>query len=170
MKTLTEVLRWGAGELVAVSETPHLDAEVFLQKILSFKKLDILTKSDTSLSEDQVTRFRHYIDRRKKHEPVAYIIGTKAFWDYEFTVSPKVLIPRPETETLVAGTGDAGDRFRHSGDGQWIFNLGTKNLDAPAQYAIKVYLNLDSTDPTKPQILVDPDGDGITGVFATQKK
>jgi release factor glutamine methyltransferase len=64
------------------------------------------------VAEDELARFRELVRRRLQHEPVQYIVGTTEFYGLEFTVSPHVLIPRPETEHLVEAVIDrlkAGD-------------------------------------------------------------
>lgn len=84
-------------------ETPQLDAEVLLAHALGCERHELFT---TPLKEARVPYgklelFQSYIERRKKREPVAYIRGFKEFWSIKIKVTPDVLIPRPETETLV---------------------------------------------------------------------
>lgn len=66
--------------------------------------------------------FESYVKRRMAHEPVAYIVGYKEFWSLEFEVSPAVLIPRPETETIVE---QVLDRYPSSSTALKILDLGT---------------------------------------------
>ncbi len=82
-------------------ESPRLDAELLLAFALGIERIDLYLRHDQPLSTEELHRFRELVKRRRAREPVAYITGTKAFWDLELTVSPEVLIPRPETECVV---------------------------------------------------------------------
>lgn len=77
--------------------TPVLDTEVLLAYALKISRNELLLKDSIEIPES----FFELIERRCKHEPVAYIIGKKEFWDLEFFVNRNVLIPRPETETII---------------------------------------------------------------------
>jgi len=61
----------------------------------------LITRGGEALSTEQEARLRELIERRRKGEPVAYLTGRREFWSLELTVTPDVLIPRPETELLV---------------------------------------------------------------------
>ncbi len=82
--------------------TPRLDAEVLLSHHLGLDRPGLYIHFHKSLSDSETASFRKLIDRRKRGEPVAYITGSKEFWSLPLTVSPDVLIPRPDTEVLVA--------------------------------------------------------------------
>jgi release factor glutamine methyltransferase len=82
-------------------ETSSLDASILLCFILNCNRADILAASFNALDEVQTSSFHSLINRRLKGEPVAYITGSKEFRYLDFTVNPSVLIPRPDTETLV---------------------------------------------------------------------
>ena len=82
-------------------DTPYLDAEVLLAHVLTQNVTWLVGHRDTGLTAAQVQLFSEYVTRREKREPVAYIVGHKEFFGLDFTVSPEVLIPRPETELLV---------------------------------------------------------------------
>jgi release factor glutamine methyltransferase len=82
--------------------TPRLDAEVLLAETLATDRVGLYTHFDQPLQPDELTRFKEFIRRRLRREPVAYILGRKEFWSLPLRVTPEVLIPRPETETLVA--------------------------------------------------------------------
>ncbi|MEY4630687.1 MAG: hypothetical protein RIQ81_807 [Pseudomonadota bacterium] len=100
--TVMETLQWSAGFLKEKgSESPRIDAELLLCAVLDFKRVELYTKFDRPLNESERARYRDHIRRRASGEPVAYILGSKGFAGLEFTVSPAVLIPRPETELLV---------------------------------------------------------------------
>jgi len=81
--------------------TPRLDAEVLLSRLLGVGRTKLFVLSNTNLPDERVEDFQRFIDRRRRGEPVAYIVGSKEFWSLPFEVTPDVLIPRPETEILV---------------------------------------------------------------------
>ena len=83
------------------SETPRLDAEVLLAWVLGIDRSGMLTHPDALLSGGHVEHFDAALERRESGEPVAYIRGMKEFYGSIITVDPRVLVPRPDTETLV---------------------------------------------------------------------
>ncbi|GAM99275.1 protein-N(5)-glutamine methyltransferase PrmC [alpha proteobacterium U9-1i] len=82
-------------------DTPVIDARLLLEAGAGVARLDIITDPRRALSQEQVDAVELLVARRLKREPVAHIVGAKAFWTIELKVSPAVLIPRPETELLV---------------------------------------------------------------------
>lgn len=78
-----------------------LDAEVLLSFIMKKSREYILSHPETVLMEEQIKSLNQLIDRRKKGEPVAYLINQKEFFGLDFYVNKNVLVPRPETELLV---------------------------------------------------------------------
>jgi release factor glutamine methyltransferase len=82
-------------------DTPRLDAEVLLAHILGMDRVGLYVNFDRPLQAGEVDAYRIAVRRRAQREPVAYIIGEKEFMGKPFTVTPDVLIPRPETELLV---------------------------------------------------------------------
>ena len=82
-------------------ETPRLDAELLLAEVLSSDRVCLYTEYDKPLGSDERSRFRELVERRSRHEPVAYLTGRKGFYSLELEVGPGVLVPRPETEHLV---------------------------------------------------------------------
>ena len=106
--TLMTALQWSADFLKAKgSETPRVDAEWLLSAVLGFQRVELYTNFDRPLNEMEREKYRNYIRRRASGEPVAYILGEKAFAGRDFLVSHVVLIPRPETELLVEHVTDA---------------------------------------------------------------
>lgn len=83
------------------SDTPRLDAQVLLGHILGVNRAYLLAHDDEMLADAQQQQVEAYIKRHAQGEPIAYILGTKGFYDLEFRVTPDVLIPRPETELLL---------------------------------------------------------------------
>ena len=80
---------------------PSLDSEIILSNVLKINRDKLLLNLDKRINNNEMTKFKNLIDRRKKKEPVAYIVGNKNFWKSSFKVNKDVLIPRPETEHLV---------------------------------------------------------------------
>src|SRR5256886_14102737 len=81
--------------------TASLDADVLLAHVLGVTKEMLYAHPDTEMSHGAERRYRDLIERRARGEPVAYLRGFKEFYGLRFTVDHRVLIPRPETETLV---------------------------------------------------------------------
>ena len=82
--------------------TTHiLDSEILLSKTLNKSREEILTNLDKKIDKDEFLKFKEYIKRRFKNEPIAYILEEKEFWSKKFVVNKNTLIPRPETELLV---------------------------------------------------------------------
>lgn len=82
-------------------ESPRLDAEVLIADALGLQRVMLYAHFDRVLGEEELTKIRERVRRRGQREPVAYITGRREFWSMEFEVGPSVLIPRPDTETLV---------------------------------------------------------------------
>jgi release factor glutamine methyltransferase len=100
--TLIDVLRLSTTYLGDHgSSSARLDSELLCARALGLGRLDLYLQFDRPLDEHELTAIRELVRRRGKGEPVAYITGTRDFYGRAFTVSPEVLVPRPETETLV---------------------------------------------------------------------
>ena len=80
---------------------PQLDSEILLSNSIKRDKKYIILNPKKFLSLGQLEKFKSLIERRKKGEPVAYLINKKDFWKDEFFVNKDVLIPRPDTELIV---------------------------------------------------------------------
>jgi len=83
------------------SRSPRLDAELLLATALGVDRAELFRAPERVLTRIEERRFDGYLVRRQAREPVAYIRGRRAFRAIELEVTPAVLIPRPETETLV---------------------------------------------------------------------
>jgi len=101
MSTVGALLREGAAQLGETSTTPRLDAELLLSKESGFDRIRFVADPEAEVAPDVESRYRVLIERRRAHEPIAYLVGIKEFFGLEFEVSPAVLVPRPETELLV---------------------------------------------------------------------
>lgn len=122
--------KWTVGELLKetrdylikkdISE-PRLSSELLLAEILKMKRLDLYLKFDRTVTENELDRYREFIKRRMKGEPVQYIIGKTEFFGLTFELDKTVLIPRPESEFLVE---KAVDYFKNR-DGGIVIDIGT---------------------------------------------
>ena len=82
-------------------ENARLQAELLLAAVLDIKRLDLYLQFERPLHTEEVDVYRDYVRQRVQRVPVQYILGATAFRELELTVTPAVLIPRPETEVLV---------------------------------------------------------------------
>ena len=101
--TVGNLLNWTAEYLAQKGcESPRVDAEVLLAEALHCKRIDLYGMRHAEPASDETRqRYRKLIGKRVEGCPVAYLVGRKEFYSLEFEVSPAVLIPRPDTETLV---------------------------------------------------------------------
>jgi len=106
--TILATLRWTTDyfRIKGISE-PRAAAEVLLAHTLSVSRLDLYLRYDQPLNPEELARFKALVVRRREGEPVAYLTGHREFWSLDMQVTPAVLIPRPETETLVAAALEA---------------------------------------------------------------
>ena len=79
----------------------YKEALLLLQHISGKNKEQLIAHPELKLSDEHLQQFQHYLQRRNRGEPIAYLIGYKEFWSLPLHVQPGVLIPRPETELLV---------------------------------------------------------------------
>jgi release factor glutamine methyltransferase len=106
--TILALIRWADERFHKEGmATPRLDAEVLLAETLGLDRVGLYTHFDQPLQPVELARFKQFLLRRLRREPVAYILGRREFWSLPLRVTPDVLIPRPETETLVAETLNA---------------------------------------------------------------
>ena len=80
---------------------PQLDSEILLSSSIKRDKKHIILNPKELLNSGQLNKFKSLIERRKKGEPIAYLINKKEFWKDEFYVNKDVLIPRPDTELII---------------------------------------------------------------------
>ncbi len=100
--TIKSILSWTDGYFSQHNiDSPRLTAEILLAQVLGLRRLDLYLQHDRPLEKQELTEFKALIRRRITREPVAYITGRKGFFKDQFRVAPGVLIPRPDTETLV---------------------------------------------------------------------
>ena len=100
--TIMKILNWTKQYFTDKGvENPRLDAEVLLCAVLKCERITLYVDFERPLSDTELAQFKQYVVRRAAHEPLAYILGEKAFMRNMFKVTPDTLVPRPETELLV---------------------------------------------------------------------
>ena len=116
-QTVADALREGAECLAELDgETARFDAETLMAHALGCTRSEMLT---TAMRNPAPARFDKLVQRRLKREPVAYIVGSAGFWGRDFAVSPDVLIPRGDSETLIEAA------LAEKPDAASILDLGT---------------------------------------------
>jgi release factor glutamine methyltransferase len=119
VKAITRALDDAARQLSATSDTSRLDAELLMAEALHIDRDRLLL----SPPDRQVpSRFWDMVSRRADGEPVAYITGRRAFWNIELHVGPGVLVPRPDSEVLIAS---AIEHFEATAGPKRVLDLGT---------------------------------------------
>ena len=125
------------------SQTARLDAEVLLAHVLGVDRSSLIAHPEAVLSTGQQETYESYVARRENGEPVAYIRGIKEFYGSAISVDRRVLIPRPETETLVelalariteALTG----AVRDTEEPYLVWDIGTGSGAIPVAIAIEL--------------------------------
>jgi release factor glutamine methyltransferase len=99
--TIKSLLAQATGSLAAYSESPALDAEVLLCKVLRKPRPYLRAWCDNAVSDASLSQFQALLKKRQQGRPIAYLIGEREFWSRDFWVTPDVLIPRPDTECLI---------------------------------------------------------------------
>ena len=100
--TCLEVLNQAVEKLRSEGiDRPRTNAELLLGAVLHVNKIDLYLNRDLVLTSQQIEKYDHFLQERISGRPLQYIIGSTEFFGLEFKVSEHVLIPRPETETLV---------------------------------------------------------------------
>jgi release factor glutamine methyltransferase len=100
--TIASLIAWATEDFRTKGiDTPKLDAEVLVSAALDLTRMQLILQHDRPLSPAELSQLRGLIKRRRQREPIAYLVGSKEFYGHKFRVSDAVLIPRPDTETLV---------------------------------------------------------------------
>ncbi|PBI37543.1 peptide chain release factor N(5)-glutamine methyltransferase [Clostridioides difficile] len=99
--TIKDIIIKYSYKLKDISDTPRLDTELLLQKTLGVDRLYIHLNLNKELTEEQKTKFIGFAEERLNGRPIAYIVENREFMGLDFFVKEGVLIPRPDTETLV---------------------------------------------------------------------
>ena len=97
-----DLINWGEKYLKEKSiENPRIEIELFLQHLLSCKRIDLYLQFEIIVKPENLAILRKWITRRINNEPIQYILGFSEFYGRPFIVNKNVLIPRPETEILI---------------------------------------------------------------------
>ncbi|MBL0914127.1 MAG: peptide chain release factor N(5)-glutamine methyltransferase [Sphingopyxis sp.] len=118
MSDVSAKLRQAAGRLDGVSDTPRLDAELLMAHALGIERQALLLDPVRFAVPEG---FGALIERRRAHEPLAYIVGHRDFWTIRLQVGPGVLIPRPDSETLI----EAAVHYFGAAGPKRVLDLGT---------------------------------------------
>lgn len=105
-------------------DSPDADARLLIAEALDIGRTELMVNGDRAITPDQVKAIDALAQRRLAHEPVARILGRKEFWSLPLQVSGAVLVPRPDTETIVEAALDFVVR-----GGKGLKTLGLKTLD-----------------------------------------
>jgi release factor glutamine methyltransferase len=95
-------------------DSPRLDAELIVGHVLALDRVALYLQHDRPLGDTEVDHIRELVRRRARREPLAYVLGRREFWSMDLLVRPGVLVPRPDTETLVEAALELvpeGERF-----------------------------------------------------------
>lgn len=117
--TVLKVLDWTRGYLAEKGiSNARLETEWMLCSALCMDRVGLYVNYDKPLAPDELGHFRGMVARRAKREPLQYILGSQEFMGLEFEVSPAVLIPRHDTETLVE------EAVKRSRDARRVLDIG----------------------------------------------
>lgn len=119
MKPIARALAEAARQLEDSSDTARLDSELLMAEALHIDRDKLILSPPNREVPD---RFWQMVERRKGGEPIAYITGRRAFWNIELHVGPGVLVPRPDSEVLIAS---AIEHFEGTSGPKRILDLGT---------------------------------------------
>lgn len=119
MTAIPRALGRATEELSKTSDTPRLDAELLMAAALGIGRDRLILNNPKG---ETPTSFFDFIERRRAGEPVAYITGHRAFWTIDLEVGPGALVPRPDSETLIAA---AVEHFAGTPGPRHILDLGT---------------------------------------------
>ena len=125
------------------SESARLDAEVLLGHVLGVDRSGLAAHPEAVLSTGQLDAYEACLERRATGEPVAYIRGMKEFYGTAISVDPRVLIPRPETETLVELalkriSDDLTSTLRDDEEPYLVWDVGTGSGAIPVAVALEL--------------------------------
>lgn len=137
MTTIQEALTRGTATLLEAGiADPKRDAQVLLGHVLQVERATLYTYPERVLTGEQEERYRSLIERRATGEPVAYLVGHKEFYGYDFLVDARVLIPRPETELLVEAALKTVQTLLATGRTPLVADIGTGSGIIPITLAL----------------------------------
>ena len=114
--TVLKLLEWTKQYFAEADvDEPRLCAEVLLAHVMECRRIELYTRFDYAPAPAQLAAYRKLVKRASEHEPTAYLVGSREFYSLKFKVTPDVLIPRPETEQLVAEAESHLKTLKHPG-------------------------------------------------------
>ena len=138
-RNVLEILNWATALFESTQiENPKLNAEQIIFHVLDVKRLELYLHSSDVISEDEIKEIQRLIDRRRKGEPLQYILGETEFYGYRIFINKNVLIPRPETELLVEKVINENNKTKS------VLEIGTGS--GAIAIALAKNLNLDRID------------------------
>ena len=100
--TIAAILKWAIDDFRAKGlESPRVEAELLLSNALACSRIALITDGQRPLAPPELARFKAMVLRRRRREPIAYILGRREFFGRSFRVDARVLVPRPDTEILI---------------------------------------------------------------------
>lgn len=99
--TYQDLINQATQQLYKSSDSPRIDAEVLIQHVTQQPLAWLIVHGNTNASSPHIKHFYQLLEQREQGEPIAYLTGHKEFWSLDLKVTEAVLIPRPDTETLV---------------------------------------------------------------------
>lgn len=125
LKNIGDVLYESSRQLLdAGVDTGSLEASLLLGRATGYDRLGLITRTADTLSNEQIQAFEVLMARRLRREPLQYILGETEFMGLKFEVAPGVLIPRPDTETLVEAVLDL-EETRNAASAVTVADIGT---------------------------------------------
>ncbi len=152
--TILEAMNWGRKQLRnSLTEkvnidlhNPMFDAQVLLSNCLNKQTAYLFAHFEDELSDETAAKYQKLVKRRAHHEPIAYIIGEKDFYNRTFVVNKFVLIPRPETEQMI------DEAVKLIKPGTVLIDIGTGSGNIPITLA---------TETEQPIVAIDIDADAL---------
>lgn len=137
MSTIQETWRRGETTLAqAGTENPRLDAQILFCFAMHIERSVLYAYPERVVSPEQEQYYLTLIERRRQHEPIAYITGHKEFYSLDFCIDSRVLIPRPETELLVEAALTSINRRLSAGQVPIVADIGTGSGAIPVTIAV----------------------------------
>lgn len=124
-ETIEAALRRVTALLAPALPDPGREAIALLCATLGLSRTQLLVRGDEAVEATRLRELVAQARRRASGEPLAYLAGRREFWSLELEVGPAVLVPRPETETLVARALELGDEIVQGGRAPHVVDLGT---------------------------------------------
>jgi release factor glutamine methyltransferase len=138
MTTIKDALEHAMSTLAQADQpAPRLDAQVLLGHVLNVDRARLYAYPERLLTPEQEEQFHLLLERRKRGEPVAYLVGHKEFFGLDFLVDKRVLIPRPETELLVEVALNSIRAMLDAGQTPLVADIGTGSGAIPITLAVQ---------------------------------